>query len=306
MIDSKLKPGMVVEHLAKPEWGRGRVISVAGDHVSVRFSQRDARGRSVGATDFDLRQTPLRLADDQSDPFPPGTAVPRVQRSTKSSSAPRPSSTLEALVGRFQLKYPGRFEDDQYRRNERDYKQAAHREAEGAFGGALSGWPVGEEFAKRVSAVVQRSINLLHTQEVIALSAALGEGGPTVERFRTALHRVVSDLTVTEGAMDEYFGAVLELPQVGKSPAATWPTATLLPFLVQPTRHMFLKPKVTKFAEASLGVDLNYKPQPRWLTYRCLLDMSSHLLERLRPLGARDFIDVYSFIWVTCGGYKDV
>ena len=31
--------------------------------------------------------------------------------------------------------------------------------------------------------------------------------------------------------------------------------------------------------------------------------MGAVYLELLRPLGSRDFLDVQSFIWVTCGGY---
>jgi hypothetical protein len=34
------------------------------------------------------------------------------------------------------------------------------------------------------------------------------------------------------------------------------------------------------------------------LTYKKLMQMGGQLLERLRPLGAQDYIDVQSFIWV--------
>ena len=36
----------------------------------------------------------------------------------------------------------------------------------------------------------------------------------------------------------------------------------------------------------------------RWATYERLLEMGTHLLRELQPLGAKDFIDVQSFMWV--------
>ena len=75
-------------------------------------------------------------------------------------------------------------------------------------------------------------------------------------------------------------------------------------YLADPFKHMFLKPQVTKSAAESLGFDLKYDATPNWLTYDALLRLGYTYLERLRPMGARDFIDVQSFIYVTCGGYE--
>jgi hypothetical protein len=35
--------------------------------------------------------------------------------------------------------------------------------------------------------------------------------------------------------------------------------------------------------------------------YRRLIALSEHLLNRLRPLGAKDLIDVQSFMWIVVG-----
>jgi hypothetical protein len=58
---------------------------------------------------------------------------------------------------------------------------------------------------------------------------------------------------------------------------------------------------MTQRSAESLAYDLAYSPALTWATYQRLLDMSQLLLERLRPLGAVDFIDVQSFMWVTAG-----
>jgi hypothetical protein len=61
---------------------------------------------------------------------------------------------------------------------------------------------------------------------------------------------------------------------------------------------MFLKPEITREAEARLGFHLSYQAQPNWQTYRKLLELGRLLMEQLRPLGARDLIDVQSFMWI--------
>lgn len=62
---------------------------------------------------------------------------------------------------------------------------------------------------------------------------------------------------------------------------------------------MFLKPDVTNKAAESLGFDLNYRPEPNWLTYRSLLKMAEVYREKLASLRPRDLIDVQSFFWLT-------
>ena len=44
--------------------------------------------------------------------------------------------------------------------------------------------------------------------------------------------------------------------------------------------------------------DLNYQSKLNWMTYSQLIVLSEALFEKLKPLGARDYIDVQSFIWV--------
>jgi hypothetical protein len=89
-----------------------------------------------------------------------------------------------------------------------------------------------------------------------------------------------------------------------RGPVAKWTVATIIPFLAQPNRFMFLKPEVTKKAADSLGFELNYKAEPNWLTYKCLLRMADIYGQKLAYLKPRDLIDVQSFFYVACGGYK--
>jgi hypothetical protein len=71
---------------------------------------------------------------------------------------------------------------------------------------------------------------------------------------------------------------------------------TVLPFLARPDLFMYLKPEPTVGCALRLRFDLHYDPSLQWVTYNQLMTLSNLLLEKLRPLGARDYIDVQSFL----------
>ena len=58
---------------------------------------------------------------------------------------------------------------------------------------------------------------------------------------------------------------------------------------------------MTRRVAETFSFDLLYTPRPNWTTYSRLLQLSEHLLVRLRPLGAVDLIDVQSFMWIVGG-----
>ncbi len=86
--------------------------------------------------------------------------------------------------------------------------------------------------------------------------------------------------------------------QTGTSRFTTWPVLTILPSLADPARFICVQPTQVNECAARLRFDIQYSPALRWVTYRKILTMSDMILEHLRPLGARDYIDVQSFMWV--------
>jgi hypothetical protein len=102
------------------------------------------------------------------------------------------------------------------------------------------------------------------------------------------------------GTFEGLAGAVSSLPAPADgSRVLTWPNVTILPYLADPSRFIVLKPDASKRIAARIGADIVYSSQIAWHTYSAFLDVSKELLERLAPLGARDYIDVQSFMWVT-------
>jgi hypothetical protein len=94
----------------------------------------------------------------------------------------------------------------------------------------------------------------------------------------------------------------LAVSVVAMAPGAThesrWPLVTLLPFVARPDLHMLLRPRFACDVGHRLGLELAFEPQPNWSTYSALLRSTELLLEALRPLGARDHVDVEAFMHV--------
>ena len=78
----------------------------------------------------------------------------------------------------------------------------------------------------------------------------------------------------------------------------TWPLLTVFGFIAEPTRHVFLKPTVTKIAAREYGYEFHYSSQPQWETYASLLAFAETVRGDLNDLRPRDMIDLQSFIWV--------
>ena len=133
--------------------------------------------------------------------------------------------------------------------------------------------------------------------EIMAAHDGLKDGQAAGRVLKNLLDFLAEPAAAT---FDSLVGSVASLPAPADgSRVLTWPNATILPFLGDPKRFMVLKPQVSRRMSPRLGVDLTYSASPGWHTYDALLDMSKELLVRLSPLGARDYIDVQSFMWVS-------
>ncbi len=218
--------------------------------------------------------------------------------------------TLEEGIKKFHSYCPLFFEDPAYigdlKSGERAYKWAAHQQFVETLGGdqlerLLTTGSIADLRGRALA--VEGRVNLLAVFEKAAFRDGLRSDAAAATYFN-ALLKMLSAPTIERASFEEYVHAVDSLPsEEDKTSPAKWTVATVLPYLAQPDRFMFLKPEVTQDCAARLTFDLNYRPQLNWLTYAKLLEMSRLLLGHLRPYGARDFIDVQSFIWLIGGGW---
>ncbi len=294
--------GTLVVHPNKPDWGPGKVVHVRGNLAHVVF--RDVPGREARPIRTDV--VALTLAPDQHDEVLAN--LPPVVRDGERWVLPAERLTFRLARDAFLARFPNGFRDAEYigtpKRGERRYKLLAHEHYIEDLGGTqlrdlLSNDPA--ELARRAMRCVGR-VNLLYPVEQAAMRDAL-EDEAAARAFFERLAAVLEAPDVSEATFGPYLEAVVNLP-AEQARVASWPVATILPFLAQPTRHLFLKPGITVNAADQLGFNLNYKPVPNWLTYSSALRMAELYRQRLADLRPEDLIDVQSFFYVTCGGYQ--
>ncbi len=124
-----------------------------------------------------------------------------------------------------------------------------------------------------------------------------GSEDPTAARgFFAALFDLLSTGAPERARFEALVSAAAALAPGGTAPESLWPAVTLLPFVGRPDVHMLLRPHFACDAAQRLGFSLAYEAVPSWDTYASLLASTGQLLDKLRPLGARDHIDVESFM----------
>jgi hypothetical protein len=283
--------GMLVRHPLKPEWGLGKVLAVEGDVIKIRFKHDDQSDyRSLL-----LSKSHLQIAPEQSDPLldnlPPFNG--------KTFEVPPKRVTFDAGLARFREFFPLGFQDPAYLSSERDYKWQAHERFERELGGSRVAALLEADDVESLgrAALSIASLNLLSPFEMMALKDGLLDRR-AAKRFFSTIFDLINggpDKVLFERAAS----AASDLPaEPGRARVATWPVLTLFPYLARPDRFMFLKPQPTKDCADRLRFELQYSAELRWVTYSQLQLLSETLLGLLRPHGARDYIDVQSFMWV--------
>jgi hypothetical protein len=208
--------------------------------------------------------------------------------------------TFEKALERFRQEFKDGFQDPQYAIRERDWKWAKHElwletVAPDGFRALAAASP--DKAATLIERMIQTKSPMLHPQgEIVALRDAVHRPERAVAYF-TALADFLEAPKVTSILFDKHLDALTSLPLNGSGSLTKWTIVTIIPFFVQPSRHMFLKPRRTKEIMRRLGKNILYTASPKWETYERLLAISNELLEFLKPHGAQDMIDVQSFIW---------
>jgi len=303
MAEDNLQEGMLVRNPKVPEWGLGKVLQIRGSIAKVHFPDDDRDFRAI-ATD----RVSLTIAIGESDPRLDN--LPPFLGDRFDVKAKRVS--FQDGLNVFNREFPRGFNDPIYlgaekpgasEYGERNYKLAACQRYKEELGdGKLEALLAADkisELTRLAYTVTSKEINLLSPFETMAFRDGLMGGEARAKAFFVALADYLGAESPGEPEFSAFADAVVQLPvATGRARVATWPVLTILPFLADPTRFMFLKPEPTNEYADRLRWDIQYSSELRWVTYKHVAAMCDWLLERLRPLGARDYIDVQSFIWV--------
>ncbi len=203
-------------------------------------------------------------------------------------------TALERLIPVFQKKYAS-FNEADYIRDERNYKLVAGQLMRDLLAKDILGQLIEEkkfeEGAARIRKAAHKSKenpdnNLLNQWDMMHITVV------PQDELVTRLYR----LLYAEGSFALRLAAWIEL--MGQQKPNCWPTATYFLMLQDPARYIFVKPEPFSEFLNSVGSDLPWHTQPTPEYYAQLLQLGQALLPKLAPLGAKDMVDVQSFIWI--------
>ena len=279
------KPGQWVEHDSQ-SWGPGRVEATT-DSVTVRFA-----GYKDGQ--------PVRIGADRLRCFGGDTAAAAAELGIgdivlkhRAKKGKYPDSA-EALIERFLKLFPDGFGGAKYTGDERNYKDGAvaacrealrieELEAMLATGDRAS-------LVRRFGLSTAKIVNLLSHRVPRAQFTDVLRREDTIEEIArrfVELHRAPNP-----ASMNGFFRAV-----GAAAPRLTWQFATLLPALFEPERHVYIQPTAFRRASWALRYELPPPGTPTGESYEASRRLAQQWLERLKVHGAKDFIDVQSFMY---------
>jgi hypothetical protein len=297
---SDLENGMLVQHASL---GLGKVVALEENAVHVFFAASDARFA-----------TKLRLP--MSLPLLTPGATANAWLTGLSGFVHDPKSGRWGLAGawlshadavaRFRDVFPQAFADPSYAGDGTDKRERVGRwrRAHDAWVETLGGGE-GERLlaAGDVGGLAERALRVerhvrpLHRDQEKASFEETLKNLDAAGGYFAALFDLLAAPAPEQPRFEALAAAVATLAP-GVSPEARWPIVTLLPFVARPDLHMLLRPRFACEVAQRLGLELAYEPRPSWSTYSALLRSAEVLLEKLRPLGARDHVDVESFMHV--------
>ena len=300
LISMKYRLGAYVINPKMLDWGPGKILDIKGSTITVYFRDSHEKPvRMIGTSFVELERASIS-SDPILDNLPPYVAG--------DSKLAKRRVTHEDGINKFRSHYPLLFDDPKYlsdrKIGERKYKLEAHDLfhellGKGTGRALLKKNDLGELTARLFK--VEALLNLLSPYEKMALSDALKDEMATSDFF-IALFDVIEMDGVDKVAYSSLIEAVKNLPhEEGRAKVTTWPVLTQFPYIARPDCHMFLKPEVSKACAARMTFDLKYNAQLNWITYSQLTKMAQMLFEELKPMGAKDYFDVQSYIWIVGG-----
>jgi hypothetical protein len=235
-----------------------------------------------------------RKGSARTRPRPPAPRVPNLPAHAEVRISPE---VFDRDWASFERHFPEGFASLRYLEEERSYKLSSGDAIRGALPREVFTLPE-EELVAAVKRGFSATENLVHRTEHAAMHDALGLPGEARTRCLRALGELLWDDEAPVGHRFERWVDALEaLPHRGKRSPLSWPVATALPFLARPDQHCILKPERSRSATRRYGFDPGYVPQPNAVTYQRWLCFVEALSEPLMQRGARDRLDVQSFLW---------
>jgi hypothetical protein len=293
-----LENGTLVQHTTL---GVGKIIALEANAVHVFFP--DADRRFAAKLRLPAARALLRTEGFERNTWLEGLSAFALDPKSGRYTLAAGWLTHDEALDQFLAVFPEGFNDPEYVAEGSGKRasrwRAAHDRWVELFGEGQGARLVDEgEFRQLVKRLLQveTTIASLHPAvDAEAVKEALSDDD-TTRPFCAALFELLSVPSPGRARFEKLFAAARDLPV---PPAQQWLVATLFPFIASTERHVLLRPKITCEAADRLGCDLGNDAAPNWGTYAALRALSTQLLEKLKANGAKDFVDVESFLHVT-------
>jgi len=300
-----LENGILVQHTTL---GVGKIVALEVNAVHVFFPDSDKR--FAAKLRLPAARALLRTEGFERNTWLEGLSAFALDPTAGRYGLAASWLTHDQAIAQFLAMFPEGFVDPAYvgdGKGKRAWRWRAAREVcADAFGKGEGERLVADgdikELVKRVLKIEKLIAPLHPPADTDAVKEAFADE-ETTRPFFGALVELLSVPSPGRARFEKLFAAAQDLPV---EPAQQWLVATLFPFLASPERHVVLRPKATCEAAERLGCDLRYDAAPNWATYAALRTLSTQLLEKLKPNGAKDFIDVECFLHVTAAAKRHV
>lgn len=215
-----------------------------------------------------------------------------------SGPRPYPLAKLDRLIERFQRTFPA-FSDQGYQNEERFFKDHfAQRMRELLSRETLGNLIEAGDFESAKTAIKQALSGVVVTPAGFRQQNNLlnqWDSLPIINAPPEELARRLNDLLYGAGPFDTRFEAWVDL--LGTKKPGVWPPATYFLMLHDPAEHLMVKPSQWQLFFKEVGLHMAWPTRPSAGSYTWLRGIAHQLLADLAPLGARDLLDVQSFLW---------
>ena len=299
-------PPRIFEHVSRKDWGRSVLLQEIPDKRTFLFEDGAERSfrpdywHKMELVDVQVNEAVRidRLARRNQAPAP---------GSTRKSKAPlkKPDITFEEQVAYFMQLYPVGFEDEAYVKAERGVQggKGAEKLKDAALERAeelLSQNNLRELMdAGSYEDLHQMVYEILTSTKSTTQKAEATRFKNMSDEMRETFAQALYELLYGERTYPIRFDSLVAALEI--EGGATWPLATLLPALVYPADHIFVKPTFFKKQALILDVDPKYDTTPNATTYDQFLETARKTMDLLQQAGQRprDMWDVHVFICKT-------
>jgi len=302
---------IIVKHSGCPEWGLGYLWEERDDkrfydfedgmsHSIAKAFWSKLEPVSLGAAEARALEKKVRALKDQR---------PSPGQKPKARAVAPVLPNFDVQVTRFEETFPGGFTGERYAKEERgDEVETPGKKSKGGRALAiatarrlLAREELDKKLAASAYAEIVADVRAVHKASG-ALLHPLGDlipFGKMPPEHDQPFAEAVRDLLYGDAPFEDRFDKLVAV--LAKASLATWPLVTVLPALVSPDEHVFVKPSFYEKEAALLSFDLRYERVPSAAAYSRMRALVAELTKRLEAKNKtpRDKLDVYTFIWKT-------